>query len=54
MQIILDKRISLVNGTLAIVKKCACPDDKLSHTFQVKALEFDNEKGINITVKVFR
>lgn len=35
------------------IKTCSCPDEEVSHLFSLKALAFDNEKGIALTVKVY-
>ena len=37
---------------LSSVKKCACPDAKISHVYQAKANDFDSNLGVNVTVKV--
>jgi hypothetical protein len=44
--------IAIANRSLTTVYRCIGPDDRLTHTFTVKAIDFDNEKGANITVKV--
>jgi hypothetical protein len=47
-----DRMIAISNRTLATVDKCIQPDDTLTHVFNVRTVDFDNENGAKITVKV--
>lgn len=40
-----------MNSSSHIVKNI-CPDDKITEKFMLKAIDFDNEAGLNITFKV--
>lgn len=46
-----ESRIALVSSASS-VKKCVCPDDKISHFYPVRAVEFDTQLGVNVTVQV--
>lgn len=50
---ITDRSFMLDDLSPKFIKTCSCPDEEVSHLFSLKALAFDNEKGIALTVKVY-
>ncbi len=53
VEILYEKKLTL-DGKRAVksVENCLCADEKITEVFNLKALDFDAEKGFKISIRV--